>query len=269
MPSYSDLKLGLTKLGLTDRKVIAHASVKAFGEIDGGAETLLKILLASVRGAVMPAFTYKTMVTPAVGPPNNAITYGGDQDLNKMAEPFHADMPVDPTMGILPELLRRHPWAKRSFHPIQSFAGINADEVIDAQTLYNPLALIGKLAEQDGWILLLGVDHTVNTSIHYAERLAGRKQFTRWALTMDRVVECPGFPGDSSGFNEISPEIEKFIRRVTIGEAVVQAMPLRSLIEAVIALIKENPLALLCQRADCGRCQEIRNSMRDVTSPLP
>ena len=59
--SYSDLKLGLTKLGLTDRLVIAHASLKAFGPIEGGAETMLRILLASVRGVIMPTFTYKTM----------------------------------------------------------------------------------------------------------------------------------------------------------------------------------------------------------------
>jgi len=258
MLSYSDLKLGLTKLGLTDRKVIAHASLKAFGQIEGGAETMLRILLASVRGVIMPTFTYKTMVTPQVGPPNNGITYGRDQDLNKMAEPFHADMPVDPTMGILPEILRKHPLAKRSFHPIQSFAGINADETINLQTIYNPLAPIGALAEQDGWVLLLGVDHTVNTSIHYAEKLAGRRQFVRWGLTMDRVVECPGFPGDSSGFNEIVPEIEKFVRRVRIGEAVVQAVPLKPLIETVTAIIKEYPPALLCQREDCERCREIR-----------
>lgn len=259
MISYSDLKLGMTKLGLTDRKVIAHASIKAFGQIEGGAETLLRILLASVRGVIMPTFTYKTMVTPQVGPPNNAIKYGGEQDLNKMAEPFHADMPVDPTMGILPELLRKHPSAVRSWHPIQSFAGVNAEEIVNTQTIYNPLAPIGALAEHDGWVLLLGVDHSVNTSIHYAERLAGRRQFIRWGLTMDRVVECPGFPGDSSGFNAITPEIENFTRRVTIGEALVQAVPLKSLIETVVTLIKEYPLALLCQRADCERCQEIRN----------
>jgi aminoglycoside 3-N-acetyltransferase len=256
--SYSDLKLGLTKLGLTDRPVIAHASLKAFGPIQGGAETMLAILLASVRGLIMPAFTYKTMITPEVGPPNNAILYGGDQDQNRMAEPFHADMPVDPTMGVLPEVLRGHPSARRTLHPIQSFAGIHADSILNTQTIFNPFAPIGALAEEGGWVLLLGVDHTVNTSIHYAEKLAGRRQFVRWALTIDRIVECPGFPGDSSGFNAIAPDLEKVTRRVEIGEGIVQAVPLDKLIEAVVNRIKENPLALLCQREDCERCAAIR-----------
>lgn len=100
--SYSDLKLGLTKLGLTDRPVSAHASLKAFGPIAGGAETVFTILLASVRGVIIPTFSYKTMITPEVGPPNNAIAYSDGQDQNRMAEPFHVNMPVDPTMGILP-----------------------------------------------------------------------------------------------------------------------------------------------------------------------
>jgi aminoglycoside 3-N-acetyltransferase len=260
MVSYSDLKLGLTKLGLTDRLVIAHASLKAFGHIDGGAETLLGILLASTRGLVMPTFTYKTMVTPRVGPPNNGLTYGRDEDLNKMAEPFHPDMPADPMIGILAEMLRRHPAAKRTFHPIQSFAGISADAILDSQTIYNPLAPIGSLADQDGWVLLLGVDHTVNTSIHYAERLAGRRQFVRWALMKDRIIECPGFPGDSSGFNQIADDLEKDVRRVQIGTAIVQAIPLQVLIQAVINRIKQDPLALLCQREDCERCGAIRIS---------
>ena len=256
--SSSDLKTGLAKLGLTKHLVIAHASLKAFGHIEGGAETMLAALLDSVRGIIMPTFTYKSMLNPEVGPPRNGITYGSETDLNKLAEAFHPDMPADKMMGVLPEFLRKHPKAKRSSHPIQSFAGIRADAVINSQRIYDPLSPIGMLAEQDGWILLLGVDHTVNTSIHYAEKLAGRLQFIRWALLQDRVVECPGFPGDSDGFNVIAPALEKYTRRVEIGNALVQAVHLKSLIKVVMDQIKENPFALLCQRQDCERCTAVR-----------
>ena len=256
--SSSDLKTGLSKLGLTKHLVIAHASLKAFGYIEGGAETMLAALLDSVRGIIMPTFTYKSMLNPEVGPPRNGITYGSETDLNKLAEAFHPDMPADKMMGVLPEFLRKHPKAKRSSHPIQSFAGIRADAVINSQRSYDPLAPIGMLADQDGWVLLLGVDHTVNTSIHYAEKLAGRLQFIRWALLQDRVVECSGFPGDSDGFNVIAPALEKYTRRVEIGDALVQAVHLKSLIKVVMDQIKENPFALLCQRQDCERCTAVR-----------
>jgi aminoglycoside 3-N-acetyltransferase len=258
MISSIDLKAGLAKLGLNKNLVIAHASMKAFGHIEGGAETMLEALLDSVRGIIMPTFTYMTMLNPDVGPPRNGMTYGSESNLNKMAEAFHPDMPADKMMGILPETLRKHPKAKRSMHPIQSFAGIRADAILNSQTIFNPLAPIGALAEQDGWVLLLGVDQRVNTSIHYAEKLGGRLQFIRWALMPDRVVECPGFPGDSEGFEAITPAIEKYTRGVKIGNALVQAVHLKSLIRVVMDELNKNPFALLCQRQDCERCNAVR-----------
>jgi aminoglycoside 3-N-acetyltransferase len=178
--------------------------------------------------------------------------------MNQMAQPFQSDMRADPMMGILPETLRNHPSATRTAHPILSFAGINADLPLFTQTLYEPLAPIGALAELDGWAVLINVDHTVNTSIHYAEKLAGRRQFVRWALVGDRVVECPNFPGDSMGFQAIEPYLTLETRRVQIGEAFVQAVALRRLFDVVQDMIKKDPLALLCERMDCERCNAVR-----------
>ena len=93
----------------------------------------------------MPAFTYRTMVTPEVGPANNGIAYGGDHYYNREALPFHPDMPADPLMGILPETLRNHPDSRRSSHPILSFTGLNADAILGTQTLYDPFAPIAAL----------------------------------------------------------------------------------------------------------------------------
>ncbi|PIU90629.1 MAG: AAC(3) family N-acetyltransferase, partial [Anaerolineae bacterium CG06_land_8_20_14_3_00_57_67] len=145
-------------------------------KIDGGAETLVSALLAVFDSVVMPAFTYRTMIIPSSGPETNAIIYGSGADANRMAEFFDPQMPADPLMGAVAETLRKRPRAGRSAHPILSFAGVNARAALAEQILTNPLAPIGALAKQDGWVLLLGMDHTVNSSIHYAEKLAGRKQ---------------------------------------------------------------------------------------------
>jgi aminoglycoside 3-N-acetyltransferase len=169
-------------------------------------------------------------------------------------------MPADPLMGKLPEAIRLHPDARRTAHPILSFAGIGAQAALDAQTLYNPLAPIGVLADQGGWVLLLGTDHTVNTSIHYAEKLAGRRQFVRWALLRNRVVQCPGFPGDSRGFGTIARDLEASTRTVQAGDALIQAVPLRRVIEVTRERLKNNRLDLLCSRSDCERCNTIRNT---------
>jgi len=259
MLDYTQLKASFEALGLHDKTIIAHASLKPFGYIEGGAEVVLNAMLASFASVIMPTHTYKTQIIPDLGPPNNGITYGSGRNLNQMAEPFHTDMRADPMMGILPETLRNHPSATRTAHPILSFAGINAESALIMQTLYEPLAPIGALAEQDGWVLLINVNHTVNTSIHYAEKLAERKQFIRWALIGDRVVECPNFPGDSMGFQAIEPYLEPDTRRVHIGEAFVQAVPLQRLFDVVQRLIKKDPLALLCERSDCERCNATRS----------
>lgn len=258
MLDYPELKSYFDALNLSDKPVIAHASLKPFGYIREGADAVVRAMAGSFKSVIMPTHTYKTMITPKIGPPNNAMNYGGEENLNKTAIPFKHDLRTDSMMGMLPEALRNHPMATRTAHPILSFAGINAEFALATQTLFEPLAPIGALADQDGWVVLINVDHTANTSIHYAEKLAGRKQFTRWALVGDRVVECPNFPGDSSGFQAIAEHIQPDVFRVDIGKALIQAMPLKRLFDVVQNLIKKDPLALLCEREDCERCNAVR-----------
>ncbi len=180
-------------------------------------------LADAFESLIVPTFTYKTLVIPESGPPDNAITYGSQADNNKMAEFFHPDMPADRLMGAIAEALRQHPEAYRSGHPVMSFAGINARQYLEKQLLTEPLAPIAAMYDQGGWVLLLGVDHTTNTSIHLGERLAGRKMFTRWALMSDLVVTCTNNPYCSDGFNSIAPLLEPFINKTMIGNAKIQA----------------------------------------------
>ena len=239
--------------------MIVHASLSAFGEVKGGADTVVGAMLASFRGIIMPTFTYKTMVTPSVGPPNNGITYGLSSKNSQDADFFHPDMPADRLMGIISETLRQHPNAKRSIHPIYSFSGVNAGFALSAQTILDPFGPIRALTEANGYILLMGVDHTTNTSVHYAEQVAGRKQFVRWSLTPQGIIECPRWPGCSYGFNQISPSIKDITTIIQLGQATIQAIPLNGLVEIVVWTLAEDPLALLCDNSGCERCQAVRS----------
>jgi aminoglycoside 3-N-acetyltransferase len=258
MVTFRELTNAFRRLEI-DRKspVIAHASLSSFGPVHGGAETLVGALLASFDTLFMPTFTYKTMLIPEVGPDNNGIAYGSGRDTNRMAEFFIPTMPADKLMGIVPETLRKHPRASRSMHPLLSFSGVGAEKALAAQTLGEPLGPIRVLADEQGWVLLLGVDHTVNTSIHYAEHLLGRKQFTRWALTPQGVLECPSFPGCSDGFEALAPYLQDAVRRQPAGKALIQAFPLSAIVESVQTRLNIDPLAFLCSRADCERCSAV------------
>lgn len=259
MVTFRDLVKAFRQLDIDSlQPVIVHTSLSSLGEVIGGPGTLLGALLSIYPTVVMPTFTYKTMITPEVGPPDNAMTYGSAKDANRMAEFYTPQMPADRLMGILAETLRQHNQAVRSNHPILSFAGIGAEGILQSQSLEHPLGPIQALVDANGWAILVGVDHTVNTSIHWAERMSGRVSFTRWALTRRGIVECPGFPGCSNGFQAIAPHVEKATRRVQLGAAEIKAVFLPALVETVQGLIANDSLALLCDREDCARCGETR-----------
>jgi aminoglycoside 3-N-acetyltransferase len=262
MITFHDFVAAFQKLGLKHTTpVIVHASLSAFGDVQGGAETVLGALIYIFDTLLMPGFTYKTMITPQFGPPDNGLSYAKSQSANLMAQFYRPHLPVDRLMGVVPEAMRQHPRSRRSRHPILSFIGMNASSYLESQTLAEPLKPLECLSEAKGWALLLGVDHTVNTSIHYAERLAGRKQFVRWALTPEGVVECPGFPGCSDGFGQLAPRLEPVARQMQVGTGLVQAIPLQELVATASAWIKADPLAMLCDRSYCERCAAVRKSV--------
>ena len=262
MVSFRDLVSGFRELRLDpERPVMVHTSLRAFGELRGGVDTLLGALLTVFPRIMAPTHTYNTMLIPGDGPSHNGMVYGSGHSLNAMAEIYHPDMPADRLMGALPEALRKHPLAKRSKHPILSFAGIDVDDILAAQTMFDPLAPIHELHEEEGYVLLLGVGHTVNTSLHFAEKIANRRTFVRWALTPEGAVECPGFPCCSLGFSEAAPYLADITRWVRIGPALVQALPLREMVDIVASLINGDPLALLCPDPACERCAAVREEL--------
>lgn len=263
MVTFRELVHGFNTLSLHESPVIAHASFRALGAVQGGPRAALDALLASTGALMMPSFTYDTMVYPSQGPERNGVNYETEHARRAGAtEPaplyFRPEMPVDRELGILPEMLRRHPEARRSSHPVLSFTGVKVEFALAYQSMENPLAPIGALAGRNGWVVLIGVGQRANTSVHYAEKLANRPQFLRWAATPRRVVRCPNFPGDSFGFEEMAPRLKAYARTTIIGNARVEAIPLPAVIEIAQAMIKYNPLALLCQREECGCCNAVR-----------
>jgi aminoglycoside 3-N-acetyltransferase len=259
--SYREWITALRDLGLgRHSRVLVHASLDTLAPVAGGGDTVVGALAATCEMVVMPAFTERTLVTPPVGPADNGLAYGEAQNVE--AEFFRPELPVDPALGEVAEALRRHPKATRSVHPALSFAGIQADEALQAQSVSEPLGPIRWLAEFDADVVLIGVDHRKNVTLHWAERLAGRKQFLRWALTSDGIVECPAYPGCPDGFQAIAPRLRGITREAVLGDDPLQAIPLRDLIHVAVAWLREDPRALLCDRAGCLRCAAVRASVR-------
>ena len=263
MLSYRQLVQSLKEIGLDSRsRVIAHCGVSAPDKVSGGAETITAALVATCEAVMVPAFTQCTTIIPPSGPPDNGLEYGSGTSENQDAEIFHTGLVVDPVLGDVSEIMRSHPRAHRSSHPILSFAGVNCEDALDSQTLEEPFAPIGWLAEFDGDVLLIDTDHRSNVSLHRAERLAGRRGFIRWALTKEGIVECRNMPGCPNGLNAIRDRLEGISHITEIEELRLEVIPVRDLVNTAVGWIHEDPRALLCDQPFCPCCAAVRASVR-------
>lgn len=261
MITYRDWITALRELGIASHlPVLVHAAPGLAFESRGGVQTELTALLAEYDGIMVPAFTHQTMVIPSDGPEDNGMQYM-DNGKNSQAEIFSLDTKPDTDLGELPVLLQNHTEAARSCHPVLSFVGVGVDSALSAQTINEPFAPVRVIGDLNGWVLLLGEDHRQNVTIHYAEYLVNRKQFTRWALTAEGVVECPNMPGCSRGFNAIHSAVAGFCRQTQLGDHLLQAYPVGSLVQIASGILRLDPARLLCPDTDCPLCSAVRKTL--------
>ncbi|WP_261663729.1 AAC(3) family N-acetyltransferase [Deinococcus sp. Marseille-Q6407] len=239
----AELDAGLAELGLDGTQhVLAHASLRSFGRLDGGSRTLVDTLLGRTATLAAPAFTYGTM-------------------LYRPSDPVHArfsrDRRVSHELGRLPQEMVERGDAARSFHPTLSFVAIGqeAEYVARSQTLAQPYGPVGALYELDGYSLMIGTEWDSSTAVHYAEYLAGVPYLTRWAELDGRIAEM-AFPNCSADFGNLAPYVQDLGRRVQVGRSTLQLYPLRPLVDRAVELLQRDPKALLCRSRSC-RCQQV------------
>lgn len=255
---------GLAGLGLgSTSSVLVHASLRSFGWVDGGAEAVCRALVGSCGTVMMVGGSWELTGLPAppglVRPHNayyNAETWAAFDDAVGKAVPFTPDLPVDGWLGRIPEALRLGHQHERGTHPLFSFlaVGTHARKLIDAQRLDWPLGPIEALAELGGHVLLLGVGHTSNTTIHLAEQRLGRSLFYRYAKAGPGAwMELPNVSGESHRFDEIEPELRPHTRELRIGNCRARLIAVEDVLACATRLIAADPAALLCEDKDC-RC---------------
>ncbi len=261
MNSYRELIVALRQLGIDSYvPLLVHADKDWMAQIRGSVGTVLTALLSSFDSIMVTSFTSSTMVIPLEGPPENALDYGEIAGEEQGSEIFNLAMPADLENGRLANELLLQKNVKRSNHPLLSFMGIGVDAALQAQTLQEPYEPIRVLGELQGWVLLLGGDHAQNFSLHYAEKIADRKQFVRWALTEQGIVECMQMPGCSRSFNEVSVLFKSIARQSQVGERIIQAFPIAPMIQITMDLIHSLPEALLCKDHSCRFCRAVRKA---------
>jgi aminoglycoside 3-N-acetyltransferase len=255
---------GLRRLGLdSTSSVLVHASLRSFGHVEGGAEVVARALVETCGTVMMISGTWELTGIPAppglVRPHNayyNAETWPAFDEALDRAVPFTPDLPVDRYLGRIAETLRLTFPHERSTHPLFSFlaTGPHARNFIAAQRLDWPLGPIEALADVNGHVLLLGVGHTSNTTIHLAEQHLGRSLFHRYAKAAPGAwMELPNVSGESHHFNEIEPHLRPATTETHIGNCHARLIPVNAILTTTTTLIEKNPAALLCPDETC-RC---------------
>ena len=199
---YHNITGALKSIGLSrDIPIIVHMDRSLFSKVKGGTATLMGALLSTIDNVMIPAFTFSTMVTPEAGPENNDLQYGGSSKKNLDANIFSHTLLSELSNQEAIDILQDFPGTFRSNHPIFSFYGLGLDTVLVDHTPDKPYLPIKKLMGLDSWVALIGADPSQNFSIHYAEYLAGRKQFFALGAYSRRHFRLSSFSGLSRWFS--------------------------------------------------------------------
>jgi len=254
-----DIISAIAKESLDHKVICLHSSLKSFGNVTGGADAVVQAFLDAGCTLVVPSFIYDYKIAPLMEYRQNAHEgeYIPKPD-GRIYTPETNEIASD--MGAIPRALVNNPGRCRGVHPTNSFAalGPHAKELIENQTPENVYAPFEKIVEKKGYIVLAGVDLTKMTVIHYAEQLAGRELFIRWALGPDGAPIRMREGSCSDGFNRLQPFVTDIEKQITVGNSLWRIFKISEVIDACVKAIRQDAGITQCADPKCVRCRDMQ-----------
>lgn len=248
----------MENLDLAGKPVCVHASLSAFSP-RLSADAMVDELLAMDCSVIAPAFTYFYEINAPDDdhPIHNGMTYEKREEQAQLFDPARNDLSVR-DIGHLSATLLERPGRMRGRHPLNSFVAVGplAETLTRGQTEEDVYAPFRQLIDNDGRLLLLGTQFTSLTFVHFAEQIAGRHLFIRWARDSQgrpmrvRVGSC------SDGFSSLEPQLDDMGIQRQHHNARIWSLPARATLDRLVELLTHDPQLTHCGDESCLRCAD-------------
>jgi aminoglycoside 3-N-acetyltransferase len=226
--------------------LLVHAAFSGIAPVEGGPRGLVEALLAA-RGEG------GTLVMPSMA---------DDDDV-----PFDRGRSACRAVGVLADTFWRLPGVLRSDSP-HAFAafGPQAARITQPHPVDIPHGLEsppGRVYELDGQVLLLGVGHDADTTIHVAENLAGvRYRQPKHATVLENGKPKRYEYGETDHCCERFGLLDAWLgdqqRRAKVGNAEARLARSRHIVAAALTRLGENETVFLHPPGSCRECDVAR-----------
>jgi len=246
-----DLARQLFDLGVEPAGVlVVHTAFSQLGPAEAGPRGLIAALIAALGPE-------GTLVMPSMC---------DDDDV-----PFDRTCASCRALGIVADSFWRMPGVLRSDNP-HAFAarGRLAGRITATHPVDIPHGIDsppGRVYQLDGQVLLLGVGHDNNTTVHVAEHLAGvRYRLPKYATVMERGGPRRFEYGETDHCCERFALLDDWLgarqRRGLVGRAEARLARSRDIVDAALSRLRADETVFLHPAGSpCGECNEARSSI--------
>jgi len=263
-----DLAAGIDRLGLANRVIEIHVSLRSFPSVVGGPMTLADAFLSAGCTLVVSTGAHEAFRVPAPRddrPVRNGLDYDLEDALALRSPPpgltdvyDETRSETDPWLGVTPAYVASRPDRVRCKRPVGNFCalGPRAQELIASEMAADVFGPLRALVACDGMVLLMGVTLTRMTFLHLAEVEAGRRPFVHWARGKDgRSIRYMGGKC-SEGFDNLAAELAPYEVVTTVGASRWRLFSAADVLVVAASAIRRDPSITHCSNPTCVECED-------------